>query len=323
MKWIHSLIDTCIKPLLFIKSSNDLKIFLQEQVRLLRIMTGTYAFYPKRPPKLHIEPTNYCNIKCICCPVSRSSRERGYMDFNLFRKIIDEASQIGVRIIHLHLHGEPLLHPQIVEMIGYIKSKNLKVHLTTNGLLLDKEKSEAILRSGVNKDDIFAFSILGYSKEVHERVMKGVNQETIVKNISDFLTLREKFGMKGPAIKGVFCIVPENMHEKDQFLRYWRGILDHVETETISKSFRYYKQKKITIAPRKYSCIMLWERMMIFWNGDVTMCCADLDGNYILGNLKDKSISEIWNCKQLLSIKKLHEEKKYKNIPLCSNCDMI
>lgn len=319
---MKSLIDVCIKPLLFIKSYNDLKIFLQEQVILLRIITGTYSFYPKVPPKLHIEPTNYCNIKCISCSSSKSSREKGYMDFNFFQKIIDEASQIGVKIIHLYLHGEPLLHPQLVEMISYIKSKNLRVHLVTNGVLFDREKSEAILRSGVNNDDIFTFSILGYSKEVHETIMKGVDHDKVVKNISDFLKLREKFGMKGPVIKCVFGILPENIHEKDQFIRYWSKIVDHVETELLSESFRYYKQKEITIDPRKYTCIMLWERMMVFWNGDVTMCCADVDGNYILGSLKDKSISEIWNSKQLLSIKKLHEEKKYKNIPLCSNCDM-
>jgi len=323
MKHIKSVIDTCIKPLLFINSYNDFKIFFQQQVISLRIKTGTYAFYPKVPPKLHIEPTNFCNIKCICCSSRRSSREKGYMDFNLFQKIIDEASKIGVKRIHLYLHGEPMLHPQIIEMISYIKSKFLSIYFVTNGMLFDREKSKAILQSGVNNDDIFTFSILGYSKEVHERVMKGVDHDKVVKNISDFLILREKFSMKRPAIKCVFGKIPENIHEKDRFIRHWSNIVDHVETELLSESFRFYKQKETTIVPRKYTCIMLWERMMIFWNGDVTICCSDVDGNYILGNLKDKSINEIWSCKQLLSIKKLHEKKKYQKIPLCANCDML
>ena len=83
------------------------------------------------------------------------------MDFELFQRIIDEAARVGVKRVHLYLHGEPLLHPQIVDMISYIKSRNLVVHLTTNGMLLDKEKAEAILRSGVNGADHFRISVLG------------------------------------------------------------------------------------------------------------------------------------------------------------------
>ncbi|GAI91258.1 unnamed protein product, partial [marine sediment metagenome] len=90
------------------------------------------------------------------------------MDFDFFKRIIDDASQIGVKTIHLYLHGESLLHPQLVEMISYIKSKNLEFNLTTNGMLLNKEKIELILHSGVSSADHIVFSILGYSKEVHE-----------------------------------------------------------------------------------------------------------------------------------------------------------
>jgi len=322
MNSIRSFVETCIKPLFFIKSFNDLILFLKEQFISFRILTGLYTFYPKTPPILYIEPTNHCNINCICCSSAKSSRKKGYMDFNLFKNIVDEATQIGVKKIHLFLHGEPLLHPHIIEMISYIKSKHLSLYLVTNGMLLDKKKGESILQTGVNKDDIFVFSILGYSKEVHEKVMNGVNHEIVVQNIYDFLRLRGKKDKKHPVIKCVLGIVPENLHEKEQFLRFWKHIVDHVDIEVLSESFRYYKTKTPIIKSRKNTCIMLWERMMIFWNGDVTMCCADVDGDYILGNVKDKSISEIWNSQKLLSIKKLHSEKKFNAIPLCSNCDM-
>jgi len=61
--------------------------------------------------------------------------------------------------------------------------------------------------------------------------------------------------------------------------------------------------------------------MTIFWNGVVTRCIADLHGDYAVGDLKEKSIAQIWNCDELSAIRKLHKEKKFSNIALCSTCD--
>ena len=83
------------------------------------------------------------------------------MKFDLFKKIIDDASQISVMGIDLYLLGEPLLHPQFVEMISYIKSKDLRVNVLTNGMLLNVEKVESILRSGLNIADNITFSMYG------------------------------------------------------------------------------------------------------------------------------------------------------------------
>ena len=45
MNWIRSLVDTSIKPLLFINSFNDLTLFFREQITSFRILTGLYTFY--------------------------------------------------------------------------------------------------------------------------------------------------------------------------------------------------------------------------------------------------------------------------------------
>ncbi|MBY8999028.1 MAG: SPASM domain-containing protein [Candidatus Thorarchaeota archaeon] len=62
--------------------------------------------------------------------------------------------------------------------------------------------------------------------------------------------------------------------------------------------------------------------MTIGWNGDVILCCNDVDGEFILGNLSDQSISEIWNSKRLLAIKRIHKQKQFERIPICHTCDM-
>jgi radical SAM protein with 4Fe4S-binding SPASM domain len=245
------------------------------------------------------------------------------MDFDLFCRIINDASLIGVKRIHLYLHGEPMLHPQIVEMIRYIKTKNIGVNLTTNGILFNQERMESILRSGVNSADYIVFSILGCSKKVHEKIMKGVNHDKVLKNIYDFLELRKKHGTNGPVIETIFYTMAENKHETEAFVEFWRGIVDHARiVGKISEYFSGYKKRESAIPPRKQTCKNLWERMTVFWNGDVTLCCADIDGDCLLGSLKTQSIKDVWNSRKLLSIKKIHKEKQFQKMPLCLRCDM-
>ena len=189
-----------LEEIKFIRSFNDLRNFTQKLLHLKSRLSGNPVRDTNVPLSLQIEPTNHCNINCICCPRERMERATGYMDFGLFRKIIDDASEIGVKRVHLYLHGEPLLHPRIVNMIGYIKSGGLRITIATNGMLMNKEKIEGILHSGVNSGDHFMFSILGYSKVVHEGIMRGVNHEKVKKNLLYCLEMRKLYKLNGPII---------------------------------------------------------------------------------------------------------------------------
>ena len=61
--------------------------------------------------------------------------------------------------------------------------------------------------------------------------------------------------------------------------------------------------------------------MTIFWDGDATICSVDLDGEHILGNITERTVREIWNSAELLHSKEMHRVKKFKDLPLCSQCD--
>ncbi|MGB9588801.1 MAG: radical SAM protein, partial [Armatimonadota bacterium] len=67
--------------------------------------------YP--PTRIWVEPTDYCTLQCKFCG-NRLLRdeERGFMDLELFRQLVDEASG-KVHQLNLFHRGEPLLHPQI------------------------------------------------------------------------------------------------------------------------------------------------------------------------------------------------------------------
>ncbi len=245
------------------------------------------------------------------------------MDLNLFKKIIDEGSALSVKRVHLFLHGESMIHPNIVEMIRYIKTKDMGISMHTNGMLLTKVNVEEILHSGVNSSDYFIFSILGYSKNVHEKIMRGTDHDTVEKNILEFLRLRKEYKINGPIIEVIFYRMPENYDEEPAFVEHWRNIVDHIHPiADISESFAVQNTAHDNKVVRTKTCKLLWERMTIYWNGDVTMCAEDIEGAHILGNLKDSSIKEIWHSKKLQAIKQSHKDEKFAELSLCANCDL-
>lgn len=308
----------------FVKSWQDLKILYDKFTYILPRTIGLYEKVRRIPPSIQIEPTNYCNARCICCSTSRSTRKRGFMDFDLFKKIIDDAAQSEIKRVHLYLHGEPMLHPKIVEMIGFIKARGLAVHLTTNGMLFNRNKIIAILNANVNFADHFVFSILGGSKEVHEATMKRVNHERVIKNISTFLALRKEYHVNGPVIEAMFYPMPENQHEVNLYLKTYQGYVDHARVAGgISSSFAQYNtiNEGQNIKPRIKTCSLLWERLTIFWNGDVTICPQDVDGDRVFGNLAKQSIREVCMNEDLLNIKRIHKYRLFEKIPFCHECD--
>ena len=312
-----NLIKYGLKELKFIKSFHDLKIFIRKIVSSIPYILGTSERDNKVPPKLQIEPTNRCNVKCICCSTHRSKREKGFMNFDLFKKIIDDAAEIGVKKIHLYAQGESLLHPKIIDMIGYIKSKDIAITLVTNGMLMDEKMSKAILSTEIDSADSIIYSILGFSKKIHESVMQGVAQETVEKNIRHILAMRKNRKIMGPVIEVVFYRMAENEHEEIAFIKKWRNIVDHVVVGNASNQFAGDKE----IPVRKKTCRYLWERMTVYWNGDVPICMGDYDGSHILGSLKNQSIREIWNGQERTLVKKFHKGKRFDQLDLCSTCD--
>lgn len=90
------------------------------------------------PIQIGINLTEKCNLNCTHC-----SKVPGNVDLKDWKEIIDICDQNQVLNIYL-TGGEPLLHPEIIEIIKYIKSKNISITILTNGLLLNDEMCDVL-----------------------------------------------------------------------------------------------------------------------------------------------------------------------------------
>ena len=125
-----------------------------------------------QPSRMYIECTAACNISCdqaCCAPETGITRTRqaGMLDFDLFRRVVDEAGAALVRIDFFN-YGEAFLHKRAIEMCEYIKSHFPQVYLytSTNGLALTDEQARRLVHSGI---DEVTFSIDGASQSAYEK----------------------------------------------------------------------------------------------------------------------------------------------------------
>ena len=279
---------------------------------------------PYFPVRLWIELASHCNLQCVMCPNKKLKKEdRGYMDLNLYRKIIDEASSFAFEV-NLSHRGESLLHPSLIEAIKYAKGKGLFTRLHTNGSLLTENLSSEILESGLDR---LSFSFDGYTAENYEKIRIKGNFEKTLGNIIRFLELKKSSQRKKPhtAIE-VIDFSPEktekNERAKKEFKERFRELpLD----ELVVKELHNWAGE---IAPEKNSpirttCTFPWNALVIYWDGKVLPCTQDFFGCYVLGDASVSPLKEIWNNEKIAGLRKKLSQKKLADFSPCSECDRI
>lgn len=273
------------------------------------------------PTHLFIESTSACNFQCQMCPRTHGNTLIGNMDFALFKKIIDEAKQYGPRNFCLHLFGEPLLAPQIIEMIKYIKESDPRnaILLTTNGALLTSEKSEALVKHRLDKISI---SFTSPDKKTYFEKTGMDKLEETEKNIEQLIAIKKKNKSKGPLIFVRMIIDQETESQTGEFINKWRKKDVILEIRDMHNYGGNIKESLVKKNKKRYPCYHLWLSPAVHWNGDVSVCCTDYERKLVLGNVKNQTIHQIWAGPKIKHYRQLHLRGKYNEMSLCGDCDV-
>jgi len=279
----------------------------------------------KNMPRIFaIELTNYCNLSCAACPRAHMKRDVGFMDFGLFKTIIDQVKG-HVGFIWLHNFGEPLFHPRIGEFIAYCARNNIRTGISTNATILDEKKAAMILNSGL---DHIVIAIDGATKETYQKFRGGGDFEKVCNNAENFFVLKRRLKKTKPFTEVQLVRMDETETEAGAFKEKWSALADNVFikdfcawgdqvrsiTGLIEKKPKYYAYRA-----RRRPCMALWRDGVVLWNGDLVLCCMDYDGKMVLGNLRDERLEDIWNSKRISGLRREQIEENYDN-PLCRDC---
>jgi hypothetical protein len=170
------------------------------------------------PSRLYIECTAACNISCAqacCAPETGISRTRtaGMLDFEIFRRVVDEAGPSLVRIDFFN-YGEAFLHKRAIEMCEYIKSRFPQIYLytSTNGLAFSEEQVKRLIASGI---DEVTFSIDGATPESYAIYRRRGDFNKAIRNLRTAVEEKHRLGRDIPFVNWRYILFTHNDSEAE------------------------------------------------------------------------------------------------------------
>jgi len=270
------------------------------------------------PINLDFETVDACNLACPHC-IRRtknfrvSSKGSKWLGLDTYKKLMDEGSEYGLPAISIGNSGEGLLDKDIFEMIAYAKQKKvLDIWLSTNGLLLDREKIKKLVGMQLTRISI---SIDAMTEGTYRKV-RGGDYSRLVSNIEYLIEERLRQNSILPIIRVTAIKLADNKHELDEFISYWSS---RVETVALQEYLELRKKRGLTPSQvYPFQCASPWKKLMIWSNGDVSPCCTFAGKEIVLGNINSATLKQIWDSEKMLQIRIALKNHNYPDA--CLNC---
>ncbi|MBI5652657.1 MAG: radical SAM protein [Chloroflexi bacterium] len=174
------------------------------------------------PKLVMLETSSFCNLRCPMCPrtigKSPSAGANGQEFGNLKMDLLDRLDSLfrNTRSVVLSWFGEPLINKQLPDIVRRIKTYNLSVHITTNGMLLTERVAEELIHAGL---DHMAISMDGATPETFRRLREGAELEIVKQNILNLNRVKRRLGSATPHLQVAFVAMPENVAEMPAMVR--------------------------------------------------------------------------------------------------------
>jgi radical SAM protein with 4Fe4S-binding SPASM domain len=264
--------------------------------------------------KIMIETTNNCNFNCCTfCAHNQMERKRGFINFKLFKKIVQEAADFGFKKIDMRVYGEPLVDIKLEEKAKFAKDKGFqRIMINTNGEILTKTRFESLIRSGFNE---ISFSIS--PKREFEKTRPGKSFDKIWQNLKDVSTSKFKDAIT------IWVVVTEGTlsEELEQFDKDVRLLgYKNINYTPQTRHSANINNETASIIENKVNCFALFRIITVFCDGSLALCPSDYNNKIKLGNLQDNSLAELINSEQLKKIRHNHVNMNY--LDLCQRCDI-
>lgn len=270
--------------------------------------------------RIYLEITNCCNLSCAFCPGTR--RPRRFLTSAEFR-LLAQKLRPWTDYLYLHVLGEPLLHPQLAEILACARELGFRVCLVTNGTLLARRLGELETAPALHK-----ISVSLHSFEANDAPMP----------LEDYLSAVWD-GCVRLSERGVLCALrlwnEGGLDEKNaEILRFLEGrcgqrIADIPADRRGNRTLRPHlflerAEKFDWPAPdaplrRVEFCHGLRRQLAVLCDGTVVPCCLDGEGELALGNLFSQELADILRSERAAGIRAGFDARRPAE-PLCRRC---
>lgn len=278
--------------------------------------------YPKKIQIGFQEGT--CPLKCKKCLAfgehAEAKKIPQKMPLEKAKRLIDEISKMEViPAIQPNIYTEPFANEDLKEIIPYCCSKKIPINIITNGILLNNEWMDLLIR-WLDRSSTISFSLDAFTQETYEKVRGHYDLGELEQKIEYLMNNR---GDSGPRVTVSFTYEEDNYNEKDDFLRRWSGKVDAVRINVVLDSQRKIPiiYKKGDVIKKGSECPFMRESLTIDAGGEVRACPIDAFGMTYLGNVFEEEIMSIWNGEQMELLRQKQRQGRLQEEDYCFGCE--
>lgn len=269
------------------------------------------------PLLVDLELSSKCNLHCPMCYTITdeflSKVDRKYMEFDLFKKIIDEVAS-KVFAIRLSLRGESTLNRHFVEAIAYAKQKGIReVSTLTHGKKLTGDYLRRVVTAGI---DWITISIDG-TGETYNRIRHPLTWADTLGRLKEIKALKDQLGIHKPIIKvqGIWPAIRENP------TAYYEALEPYTDLVAYNPLIDYLHNDSQIFYEENFACPQLYQRLVVGSDGKVMMCSNDEEAQHSVGDAYEQSIHEIWHGEAMSKVREIHSHRDgFKELGVCRNC---
>lgn len=251
---------------------------------------------PNKIPVIQVEICAFCNLRCEMCYYKDMKRKKGFMSFELFKKVVTDAKEMGIKRMRLFVFGEPLLHPELIPFLRYMHEVGMEADITTNGLAMTKgQMQEFVTNEAVWR---VVFSLEGFDKETYESIRVGSNYEKVTTNLKTLAAMAKK-RKSHLKVEINTLIMDKTLDKYDDFVEYWESlgikVISHyvlTQAGTVddygvkARSSDKIKKSKVCLAPKT--------KIVVYWDGKIGYCCSDGEAVTAFADVNKESLKDVW-----------------------------
>lgn len=271
--------------------------------------------------QLQLENTSTCNAKCNFCVYPAAERWGGLMPMPLYKKIIDEASEIPA-ITHLCITGlgEPTLDRFLAERIRYAKERkpSFVIDFFTNGVHLTPKRFDEVRDAGL---DSLQISLNAVNARQHEAIMGLKGKFAIVcENALYAIENRGKCRVELRAVVNGDYFTEADGHF---FYQMWGQRQDGGFGQLITEGNWSGDNRTHRPFTPNAACYRALGQIYVTFDGKVTACCFDPTGKHVWGNLSGQTIKEVYNSPDYVAFREAHHLDQADRYEICKGCTRI
>jgi len=311
----------------------------------------------KTPFVYQIETTNACNMTCVMCPrTTLMDRPIDSMEMEDFKAVVDAMPDfseeelarwddyvqkhgletslenakdedyfyyfICAQAVTLHGFGDPLLDKQLVERVQYCTDRGKKTYFSTNPVNISLKVMDRLGQAGLS---FLKFHLDGVDNESQLKY-RGRVDKTYQKSQQKVLDTLNLFKEKGYPTKLVLTKLKFNNDDAldQEFLDFWKqhDVFAYIKNQ---HNRWLYEEEDAVDNSAEYMqryCEFPWTSLSLLQDGSVVPCPLEYNADLVLGNVKEESLSEIWNGKTYDAFRKMHATGNFPANHFCTTkCD--